>query len=668
MPSRFPTVPKSNDNIDAQSGDQVSIADIVSNIGGPNVNHEAQNVVTAVVEIPSIETKSDSSDNLVDGTSGVSVSSVSTDKVLTQAADIDVLSIETSKDVDSDIPIELQTPETVVSVSETHNLKRSRVANQQFKNFVTYQVTGGQQKNPINLTLTKALQKQDADCWWSAVLEELGGLQDLDVGAPILYEDISPDFEVIDTKFVLKEKVDALGIPTKYKARLVALGNQERFGPDVNLYSPTANDKSVKLFFAICAYLGLKIVGLDIYKAFITALIRRKVVIRLPKQLQRDGKSIYWRLKKTLYGLSDSPRIFNEELTDLLIAYGYKQSSADKCVFFKGSAQADIIIMVLIVDDFAVGFNSDLLFEELRSALKSKYTITESPSLESFIGIHICYNSDGSITLSMPGYIKSLCKRYLDPSVMPLQAPMVSDFSDQFQNDAPPCSKEMYQKLLGEIIFTLKVRIDVFTAVSILSQRNVAPTERDHSALLHILRYYLGTISHGITYHRCQQMNHFVVQMITWVDAAFNVHFDSKSQLGFCLSLGGHPDTGMIYASSCKSKTVALSSTEAETDAMVELTKNVVWFSMLLNELGFLLEGPALVNEDNASLITLVKNFSGNHKRVKHFLMKINYLIEQVNAKVIFPIKIHGLENCADALTKPLGPSQFRQILGKRST
>jgi len=115
----------------------------------------------------------------------------------------------------------------------------------------------------------------------------------------------------------------------------------------------------------------------------------------------------------------------------------------------------------------------------------------------------------------------------------------------------------------------------------------------------------------------------------------------------------------------------ALSSTEAETDAMVELTKNVIWFTMLLNELGFILAGPSLVNEDNASLITLVKNFSGNHKRVKHFLMKINYLIEQVQAKVIAPVKINGLENCADALTKPLGPRQFKphaeQMLGKHT-
>ncbi len=55
---------------------------------------------------------------------------------------------------------------------------------------------------------------------------------------------------------------------------------------------------------------------------------------------------------------------------------------------------------------------------------------------------------------------------------------------------------------------------------------------------------------------------------------------------------------------------------------------------------------------------------------MKHFLMKINYLIEQAKAKVILPVKIKGTENCSDNLTKPLGPVEFtpyaEQILGKR--
>jgi hypothetical protein len=64
--------------------------------------------------------------------------------------------------------------------------------------------------------------------------------------------------------------------------------------------------------------------------------------------------------------------------------------------------------MVLIVDDLSAGSNSQLFFDELRAILETKYTITESQSLESFIGFHISYNTDSSITLSMPGYLKFL--------------------------------------------------------------------------------------------------------------------------------------------------------------------------------------------------------------------------------------------------------------------
>ena len=62
----------------------------------------------------------------------------------------------------------------------------------------------------------------------------------------------------------------------------------------------------------------------------------------------------------------------------------------------------------------------------------------------------------------MSGYLQSLCKRYLPDATTALQSPMISNFNDKFQSNAPTCDKTTHQKLLGEIIFTLKVRIDVF--------------------------------------------------------------------------------------------------------------------------------------------------------------------------------------------------------------
>jgi hypothetical protein len=49
-----------------------------------------------------------------------------------------------------------------------------------------------------------------------------------------------------------------------------------------------------------------------------------------------------------------------------------------------------------------------------------------------------------------------------------------------------------------------------------------------------------------------------------------------------------------------------------------------------LSELGFQQEEPTVVHEDSASMIALAEAFNGNHKRVKYYMVRINFLIEQV--------------------------------------
>ncbi len=75
--------------------------------------------------------------------------------------------------------------------------------------------------------------------------------------------------------------------------------------------------------------------GFDVFLAFLYALTTRDIVVRLPKQILKDGQRIYWKLNKTLYGLKDSPRIFNQELTRLLLSGEFRQSIGDPCIFFK---------------------------------------------------------------------------------------------------------------------------------------------------------------------------------------------------------------------------------------------------------------------------------------------------------------------------------------------
>ena len=58
-------------------------------------------------------------------------------------------------------------------------------------------------------------------------------------------------------------------------------------------------------------------------------------------------------------------------------------------------------------------------------------------------------------------------------------------------------------------------------------------------------------------------------------------------------------------------------------------------------------------------MIKVATDFSGNHKRIKHFILRVNYLIEEVTNGIIDLQYLPTEDQTADILTKPLPPIQF---------
>ena len=187
--------------------------------------------------------------------------------------------------------------------------------------------------------------------------------------------------------------------------------------------------------------------------------------------------------------------------------------------------------------------------------------------------------------------------------------------------------------------------------------------KKDWQALVRVVLYLKGTIHLGIKFNRQSVAEATAAtRLYCYVDAAFSCHSDSKSHTGYCFSLGDLG--GMFYSKSFKQDNTTLSSTESENAAAVEAAKEIIWFRSLLNELGFSQLEPTIVFADNSSMITLAQDFSGNHKRVKHYLRRINFLIELIKTNVIHFTHVATENNIADILTKPLGPHQFIQLRG----
>ena len=93
-------------------------------------------------------------------------------------------------------------------------------------------------------------------------------------------------------------------------------------------------------------------------------------------------------------------------------------------------------------------------------------------------------------------------------------------------------------------------------------------------------------------------------------------------------------DNGVFYARSVIQLLVALSSTEAEYIALSEATTEVIWFRQLFSDLGFPIDGPIVIQQDNKSTIAIAEG-NGNHQRTKHINVKYYFVRSNIHSKII---------------------------------
>jgi hypothetical protein len=496
--------------------------------------------------------------------------------------------------------------------------------------------------NPeVNPTLRQARDSHNWAHWENAIEEELAMLKSNAVFDIVHSSDIGPTHQILPTSWVLKRKRDG-----RFKARLVVNGNRERCNYD--MFSPTVSEFTLRFVIALAINLHMPLRGYDVFGAFCIPSQTREVYVRVDKEL--------WRLRKTLYGLSDSPRRFYEHLRDTLLTGGYSQCSNDQCLFFKrGPCKEDLLLAVIHVDDFAVAASSDAMHDELMAVLEATYVLTKFPLLEDFLGVQLVHNADGSISLNNFKYLSKLVNDYAPPgsdNSHRLTSPMSSKFNDAEQDDSPPTPVDEYRALLGKLLFMARTRHDIAFAVNRLAARANKATVLDKGALIRVVRYLGTTPDICITYYPSSNVR-AASTFTFYVDCATVVYGDGKGQTGFCGRLGDDPRTGMFIAKSCKQKVVATGSCHCETIGAVEAIKTAVWMRALTEEIGLDQNAPTVIFCDNAAMIQLFQQFSGNHKHVRHFMTLISYAMDQVRLGTCVFKFLAGPLHPADSLSKP---------------
>src|SRR5205814_4200572 len=129
------------------------------------------------------------------------------------------------------------------------------------------------------------------------------------------------DAKLIGSRWVYTTKNDEENRVMKFKARLVAQGYRQKAGIDFNeVFSPVVNFSLIRfMFILLVSTLGWRHAQLDVKSAYLYGNLKETVYMKQPKGFIKKGEEKkVCLLKKTIYGLHQSGREWNNELDNVL--------------------------------------------------------------------------------------------------------------------------------------------------------------------------------------------------------------------------------------------------------------------------------------------------------------------------------------------------------------
>lgn len=156
------------------------------------------------------------------------------------------------------------------------------------------------------------------------------------------------------------------------------------FGIDYQkTFAPVAKINSIHILLAFAVHSNWPLHQLDVKNAFLNEDLEEEVFMKLPLRFEgKLGSEKVCRLKKSLYGLKQSPRAWFERFEKAVKGQGYCQSQVDHTLFFKHSSDGEIAILIVYVDDIILTGDDYAELERLKMVLAREFEIKDLGTLK----------------------------------------------------------------------------------------------------------------------------------------------------------------------------------------------------------------------------------------------------------------------------------------------
>ncbi|RVX09853.1 Retrovirus-related Pol polyprotein from transposon RE1 [Vitis vinifera] len=395
-------------------------------------------------------------------------------------------------------------------------------------------------------------------------------------------------------------------------------------------YKADAKINTVRVLLSLAANLDWPLQQFDVKNAFLHGKLSEEAYMDLPpgcmvseKQCQKVCK-----LKKSLYGLKQSPRAWFGRFTKSMRVFGYRQTNSDHTLFLK-KQHGKITTLIVYVDDMIVTGNDLEERKALQNYLSREFEMKYLGPLKYFLGIEVSRSSEG-IFLSQRKYVLDLLQETGMSGCQPVNTPIEEGLKLCVEPNQVSTNKGRYQRLVGRLMYLAHIRSDLAYALSVVSQYMHNPGEQHMNAVMRILRYLKNAPGKGILFDK--NVDHQSGNLVTWKSKKQNV--------------------------------VACSSAEAEFRGMTLGLCEALWLRLLLQELGYLSRQPIRLFYDNKAACDIAHN-PVQHDRTKHVEVDRFFIKEKLDDKIVELPKIRSEDQLADILTKVVSSQVFSKFLDK---
>lgn len=453
------------------------------------------------------------------------------------------------------------------------------------------------------------------------------------------------NIQILPLTWVFKYKFDKHGKLAKFKARICVRGDLQDAN-ELPTRAATLASRNFRMMMSLAAVFDLEIVQFDAVNAFVNSELDEDVYTYFPDGFREAGKVM--KLKRALYGLRRSPRLWQLELTRTLLGLGFSQIPDEECLFVKNG-----VILLFFVDDILVFYDKgqkQAEFEEIEKGLNDAYELRKMDKFEWFLNIRITRDrAQRKIWLCQDSYIIKIAERFKCNTTKPILTP-ISAKIEASTGEATNTEIHAYQELVGSALYAaIMTRPDVAKAVNELAKHTKNPNKAHFQQIRHVIQYLYTTRFLAIEYSPPKKPG--IDAFICASDASFGDNDDRTSSEGYLVMLYGGP----IDWRATKQRLVTTSTTEAELRAITEAAKRLHVWKRVFKSIGYTPDRELCIQCDNKQTILLLTAEDPQFRtNLKHVDIYHHWLRQEIRCNRLRVEWVGTKEMIADGFTKIL--------------